>query len=182
MKKNLFLIPLILLVGCKSSVGQESPTPEIESTKIQVTEKDSTIADLEYQVSDLTELLNSLRSDYISLEAEFTDKETDLLAVQNQSENYLCDVQLENMRYQNTRSAIAILEGWFALQPEVQELQGTYSTQFWDGIDSRIHTLRYISVKDNLSATTSFLIFFEEAGWKNGLMWMTKQCWLDFPD
>jgi len=182
MKKVLLLIPLIFLVGCGSSVERESPTPEIESTKIQVTEKDSAIADLEYQVRDLTESLNSLQSDYITLEAEFADTETDLLAVQNQSGNYLCDVQLENMRYQNTRSAIAILEGWFALQPEVQELQGTYSTPFWDGVDSRIHTLRYVSVEENLSTTTSFLIFFEEAGWKNGLLWMTKQCWLDFPD
>jgi len=46
MKKILLLIPLIFLVGCGSSVERESPTPEIESTKIQVTEKDSAIADL----------------------------------------------------------------------------------------------------------------------------------------
>jgi hypothetical protein len=182
MKKIILLISLIFLVGCGSSVERESPTPEIESTKIQVTEKDSAIADLEYQVRDLTESLNSLQSDHITLEAEFADNKTDLLAIQNQSGNYLCDVQLENMRYQNTRSAIAILEGWFALLPEVQELQGTYSTPFWDGVDSRIHTLRFVSVGDDLSTTTTFLIFFEEAGWKNGLLWMTKQCWLDFPD
>jgi hypothetical protein len=181
MKKILLLIPLIFLVGCAADFGRESPTPEIESSEIQVTEKDSTIADLEYQVWDLTESLNGLQVDYDALQAELTENEIDLLTVQNQSAMFLCENQLENMRYQNIRGAVAILEGWFAVQPEVQELQATHSIQFWDGVDSRIHTLRYISAEDNLSTTSSFLIFFEEAGWKNGLLWMTKQCWLDFP-
>jgi len=181
MKRFLLLIPLIFLVGCASIFGRESPTPEIESSEIEVTDQDSTIADLEYQVWDLTESLNNLQDDYVDLQSEFADNETDLLTVRNQAGTYLCETQLDNMRYQNTRGAVAILEGWFAVQPEVQELQGTYSTQFWDGIDSRIHTLRYISAEDNLSTTTSFLIFFEEAGWKSGLLWMTKQCWLDYP-
>ncbi len=182
MKRFLLLIPLIFLVGCASIFGRESPTPEIESSEIQETEKDNTNAELEYQVWDLTESLDSLQADYAALQAEFAEIETDLLKAQNQSGYYLCDVQLENMRYQNTRSAIAILEGWFAVQPEVLELQGTYSTQFWDGVDSRIHTIRYISAEDDLSTTSSFLLFFEEVGWKNGLLWMTKQCWLDLPD
>ena len=141
MKRFLLLIPLIFLVGCASIFGRESPTPEIESTEIQETEKDNTNTELEYQVWDLTESLNNLQGDYDALQAEFAEIETDLLKVQNQSGNYLCDVQIENMRYQNTRSAVAILEGWFAVQPEVLELQGTYSTQFWDGVDSRIHNI-----------------------------------------
>lgn len=181
MKKILSLIPLIFLVGCASIFGRESPTPEIESSGIQVTEKDSTIADLEYQVWDLTESLDSLQADYAALQAEFADNENDLLTVQNQSRKYLCDVQLENMRYDNLKSALAVLNGWFVIQPEVGELSGEYTTLFWDGIESRIHTIRYISTENDLSTTTSFLVFFEEAGWKEGVLWLTKQCWLDFP-
>jgi len=181
MKKILLLIPLIFLVGCGSSVERESPPPVVESSESQDIEKDSTIANLEYQVWDLTESLKGLQVDYDALQTELAENEIDLLTIQNQSAMYLCETQLENMKYQNTRGAIAILEGWFAVQPEVQELQGTYSTQFWDGVDSRIHTLRYISAEDNLSTTSSFLIFFEEVGWRNGLLWMTEQCWLDYP-
>ena len=85
------------------------------------------------------------------------------------------------MKYQNPISAIAILEGWFAVQPHVQEMQGTYSTTFWNDVHSRIHTIRYLSAEDGVSTTDSFLLMFSEAGWEEGLLWMTKQCWLDSP-
>jgi len=103
------------------------------------------------------------------------------MTVQNQAANYLCDEQLEVMKYDNLKSAIAILNGWFVIQPEVKELQGEYTTLFWNEVDSKIHTIRYISAEDNLSKTDSFMIFFEEAGWKEGVLWLTKQCWLDYP-
>jgi hypothetical protein len=98
------------------------------------------------------------------------------------SSAYLCPVRLENMKYQDPVAAIAILEGWFALQDQVKEFQGTYSTELWTGVESKMHTIRYISTEGGLSTTTSFLIFFEESGWSEGLLWITEQCWLDFPE
>ena len=182
MKKILLLIPLIFLVGCASIFGRESPPPEIESSEIQGSEKDSTIADLEYQVRDLTETLNSLQVDYYALQTEFNENEANLLTGQDQSGNYLCETRLENMKYQDPVSTIAILEGWFALQDQVEAFQGTYSTELWIGVESRMHTISYISSEGGLPIKTSFLIFFEEAGWSEGLLWITEQCWLDFPD
>lgn len=181
MKKILLLISLIFLVGCASNSELETVPSEVGNLDSQLIQKDNTIADLEYQVQDLTVSLNSLQIDYDVLQAKFTEKEVALLSAQDQSANYLCDVQIENMKYKNTYSAIAILDGWFALQPGVQELQGTYSTTFWDNVNSRIHTIRYISAEDNLTTTDSFLVFFEEARWKEGILWLTKQCWLDSP-
>ncbi|MEJ2448888.1 MAG: hypothetical protein P8Y37_13250, partial [Anaerolineales bacterium] len=70
----------------------------------------------------------------------------------------------------------------FAVQPQVEELQGTYSTQFWQDVNSRIHTIRYLSAESGLSETATFLIFFEEGGWRPGLLDMTNQCWVDFPE
>ena len=95
---------------------------------------------------------------------------------------YLCPVQLENMKYQDPTGTIAILEGWFALQDQVQEFQGTYSTELWVGVESKMHTISYISTDGGLPTKTSFLIFFEESGWSEGLFWITEQCWLDFPE
>jgi hypothetical protein len=93
---------------------------------------------------------------------------------------YLCPEQID-MRYENSKGAIAILEGWFAVQPHVRLMEGTYSTTFWDKVSSRIHTIRYINEADGLSTTDSFLIMHEEAGWMPGTLWMTEQCWLDPP-
>lgn len=181
MKKILTLICLIFLVGCASrQVPETAPTGKDDSES-QMTEKDSTIDDLENQVQSLTDSLEFLQSDYDALQVEYNEKVTEILNTQNQSGDFLCDVQIETMKYENPFSTLAILDGWFALQPGVGSLQGTYSTQFWDGIDSKIHTIRYISTDDDLSHTDSFMAFFEEAGWKEGILWMTKQCWLDSP-
>ncbi len=174
MKRFLLLIPLIFLVGCASIFGRESPTPEIESSEIQETEKDNTNAELEYQVWDLTESLASLQSDYDELEAASASSESS-------AGSHICDVDFGSMKYQNTSSAVAILEGWFALQENVEEMQGTYSVEFWPGVESLTHTIRYIHADTGASTTTSFLLYFQEADWSDGLLWVTEQCWLDAP-
>ncbi len=181
MKKILLIISLFILVGCASNLEPDPTQSETDAQESQITEEGTMVADLENQVQYLTESLNSLQSDYITLQAELNAKEDELQIEQTQSGDYLCDVQIEEMRYDNLKSALAVLNGWFAIQPEVQELQGDYTTQFWNEVESRIHTIRYVSAEDNLSTTASFLIFFEEAGWKEGVLWLTKQCWLDYP-
>ena len=181
MKKISLLIFFVFLVGCAPKAESESITTEAQIPDPQLTQKNNTIGDLEYEILDLTESLNNLQSDYDALQVEFTEVETNFLDIQNQSENYLCDVQLEVMKYDNLKSAIAILNGWFVIQPEVQEMQGEFTIPFWNDVESRIHTIRYISAEDNLSTTDSFMVFFDEAGWKEGVLWLTRQCWLDSP-
>ncbi len=175
MKKFITLICLLFLVGCALAPQQEAAPAGGEDLQAQITEKDNRITGLEGQVQDLTDMLGSLQSDYDDLQAASASSEP-------VSDAYLCPVGLENRRYQNPVSAIAIVEGWFALQDQVLELQGTYSIPFWTGVESRIHTIRYVNAETGLSTTASFLIFFEEAAWKEGLLWMTEQCWLDFPE
>ena len=174
MKRFLLLIPLIFLVGCFSRLGAETAPPEIESSESQVTNNDSTIADLEYQVLDLKESLDSLQSDYDELEAASASSESS-------AGPHICDVDFGSMKYQNTSSAVAILEGWFALQENVEEMQGTYSVEFWPGVESLTHTIRYIHADTGASTSTSFLLYFQEADWSEGLLWVTEQCWLDAP-
>jgi uncharacterized coiled-coil protein SlyX len=175
------LVSIIFLVGCASNTELESALAEIENLESQMIEKDSTIDNLENQIQSLTDSLKFLQSDYDALQEDYNEKVVDFLIIQNQSGSFLCDVQLENMKYENSYSALAILDGWFALQPQVGSLQGTYSTQFWDGIESKIHTIRYISTENDLTTTESFMVFIEEAGWKEGILWLDKQCWLDYP-
>lgn len=175
MKKiTLVLIPLLIaLAACGTAPDSGASADEAPALDSQLADKDRTIANLEGQVTQLTEQYELLQEDY------------DALLVGGSAADgspYLCPSMIENIRYQNPTSVIAILEGWFAVQPQVEELQGTYSTQFWTDVNSRIHTIRYLSADTGLSETATFLIFFEEAGWRPGLLDMTNQCWLDYPD
>jgi hypothetical protein len=174
-KRILILISLLFLVGCSSGGAPESAPAAAVDQAAELAQKDARITELELEVQDLTTSQAVLQAQYDALQAAPS-------AESAEGSQYLCPEQLSNMKYQNPVSAIAILEGWFALQPQVTELQGSYSTQFWNDVKSRIHTIRYISADTGLSTTATFMIFFEEAGWKEGLLDMTNQCWLDFPE
>ena len=173
MKKLLILVCILFLVGCAPKPDEAQMDPPASDS--QAAETESQIADLEAQVQDLTVALDSLQSDYADLQDASASYEM-------MTDGFMCDPNLENMRYQNPVSAIAILEGWFAQQPQVQELQGTYSTQFWTGLKSRIHTIRYLTAESGETETATFLLFFEEENWQEGLLSMSDQCWLDFPE
>ena len=177
MKKILLLIALVFLVGCSAAPSMDEATSSDSSdNSAMLTEKDDAIALLEYQIEDLTEGMANLQIDYDALLAASEGQSGD-----TPSSGFLCEDGLDNMRYDSAVGTIAIIEGWFAVQPFVQEMQGTYSVTFWDDVNSRIHTIRYISTEDGLTTTDSFLLMFEEAGWQPGVLWMTKSCWLDYP-
>jgi len=173
----LLILLLIFLTACGTQPGTEaSPEDDGAVLETQLAEKDRSIENLEDQVAQLTEQLALLQEDYDALSNNGDGGSLD------SSSPYMCENVIDNMRYQNPASAIAVLEGWFAVQPQVEELQGTYSTQFWQDVNSRIHTIRYLSAESGLSETATFLIFFEEGGWRPGLLDMTNQCWVDYPE
>jgi len=177
MKKILLLISLIFLVGCAASPSvEEAPSSDSSEMSAMLDEKDDAIAMLEYEVEDLTDKMAGLQIEYNALLAAGESQPDEA-----PSSNFLCEDGLDNMRYDSAIGTIAIIEGWFAMQPFVQEMQGTYSVNFWNDVNSRIHTIRYISTEDGLTTTDSFLIMFEEAGWQPGVLWMTESCWLDYP-
>ncbi len=177
MKKILLLITLLFLVGCSAAPAAEAvPAADAADQTSQQADTEGNVAVLEYQVSDLTDKLATLQAEYDTLLAASEGQ-----SAEAQSSGFMCENQLGNMKYQNPIGTIAILEGWFAQQDFVQEMQGTYSTTFWNDVNSRIHTIRYISAEDGLTTTANFLIMFEEAGWQPGILWMTESCWLDYP-
>ena len=174
MKKVLILASLIFLVGCSASADLENAQATSSAVEQQLEERDSRISDLQLQIEDLNGELAELEAEKVALQSAPEEESAE-------SGVYLCEEQIETMKYGNPSTAIAVLEGWFALQTWVQELQGTYSTTFWNDVNSRVHTIRYIDARDGLSTTSNFLIMFEEAGWRQGVLWMTEQCWLDSP-
>jgi hypothetical protein len=177
MKKVLLIISLVFLVGCSTAPEvKEAASSDSSDITALLSEKDNTIAVLEYKVGDLNEQVDGLQLENAALLAASEGQPAG-----DQPSGFLCEDVLDNMRYDNPIGTIAILEGWFALQPFVQEIQGTYSTTFWSDVNSRIHTMRYIATEDGLTTTSTFLIMFEEAGWQPGILWMTESCWVDFP-
>jgi hypothetical protein len=184
MKKIALTLILLMMMGCGARREPDSAVLEGPSSAFE--NKEAYIIELEHQVQDLTGSLETLRSDYATLSVENDTLRAQISGDVSIAEEvepgpiYLCPEQV-SMKYQNATGAIAILEGWFAVQPQVRLMQGTYSTTFWDNVNSRIHTIRYIADEDGLTTTDSFLIMFEEAGWMPGTLWMTEQCWLDPP-
>ena len=184
MKRIILTLILLLMVGC--GARREPDSGAVEGLSSVSENKDAYIIELEHQVQDLTGSLETLRSDYATLSVENDNLRAQISGAVSGGDEvetgpiYLCPEQVQ-MKYQNATGAIAILEGWFAVQPQVRLMQGTYSTTFWDNVNSRIHTIRYIADDDGLTTTDSFLIMFEEAGWMPGTLWMTEQCWLDPP-
>jgi len=178
MKKVLLIISLVFLVGCSAApTVEEVPASDSSNLTAMISEKEGAIAVLEYQVEDLTDQLADLQLENDALLAASEDQ-TD----EPSQQKFLCEDGLDTMRYDSAVGTIAIIEGWFAVRPFVQEIQGTYSTTFWNDVNSRVHTIRYISADDGLTTTASFLIMFEEAGWQPGVLWMTESCWLDYPN
>lgn len=177
MKKTalLVIISLFLLAACSQGAPPAVESADQPALDTQLADKDAAIADLESQVESLTEQLALLQEDYDALLAGSGGSGS-------APSPFMCESTLENMKYGSPTGAVDILEGWFALQPDVAEVQGKYSTQFWTDVNSRIHTIRYISEETGLSETGTFLIFFEEGGWREGLLDMTNQCWLDHPE
>ena len=177
MKKVLLIITLVFLVGCSASPAvQEAPASDSSDLTAILSEKDGTIAVLEYQVEDLTEQLASLQLENDALLAV-----SEGAPAEGQSSGFMCENQIGNVRYDTPVGTIAIVEGWFATQDYVQSMDGTYSTQFWTGVNSRVHTIRYTSAEDGLSTTANFLIMFAEAGWEPGVLYLNDSCWLDYP-
>jgi hypothetical protein len=179
MKKILLIVLVVLLAACSPAPAAEVP-PAADTTSGdlsgQLSEKDAEIAVLEYQLADLGDQLDTLQLEYDALLAA-----SEGLAAEEEASSFMCQELLGNVRYDTPVGTIAILEGWFATQDFVQSMDGTYSTQFWTGVNSRIHTIRYTAAEDGLSTTANFLIMFEEAGWQPGILYLDNSCWLDYP-
>jgi len=177
MKKILLGFALLFLVGCSAAPAEQAaPASDSSDMASMLSEKDDAIAVLEYEVENLTGQVDELQLENAALLAA-SEGESD----EGQPSSFMCENTIENVRYDTPVGTIAILEGWFATRDFVQSMDGTYSTQFWTGVNSRIHTIRYTAAEDGLSTTANFLIMFEEAGWQPGIMYLDNSCWLDYP-
>ena len=177
MKKVLLIISILFLVSCSAAPAvEEAPAADSSDVTALLSEKDNEIAVLEYQVESLTEQVDGLLLENAALLAASEGQ-----PAEGQPSGFMCENPMGNVRYDTPVGTIAILEGWFATQEFVQSMDGTYSTQFWTGVISRIHTIRYTSAVDGLSTTANFLIMFEEGGWQPGILYLNDSCWLDYP-
>lgn len=188
MKKTLLLISLIFLVGCASKSELESALSEISVLESQISQKDLNIVDLEDQTQSLIDSLNNLQNDFDELNEEhdtlleeFSNKKHDLQKVQNQLSKHICYQQIDDMKYENIFDVSTILAGWWVKQPGVQSVQGTYRDHIWNNTDTKIHSVMFTSSDDNQPYVEHFLVFFDEFGWKEGIFWLSSQCWLDSP-
>jgi len=85
------------------------------------------------------------------------------------------------MKYENILDASTILAAWWARQPGVERVQGTYRDTIWSNANTKIHAIRYIASEDHKPYVEHFLVYFREFGMKPAVFWVGGQCWLDAP-
>ena len=207
MRKFNILIFSILFAACGSKAELEAAQTEIvkaqgtlETQASEISSLQGENEDYEDQVSDLISQIDDLENTKDALETNLTEAEDALSTLEtgyeelqssNSSANreirdltaelgeLQCDEQIDDMLYDDILTVSTILLAWWARQPSVERVQGTYRDTIWSNTDTKIHSVRYIAANDNQSYVEHFLVFFPEFGWESGVFWLTGQCWLD---
>lgn len=189
------LIVGFLLVGCASPAELYKANAQVSSLQAQNWENDSTISSLEAQVDRLTDTESGLQSEMESLQASFDKVQSErdnrksksdedyisILALTSQINRLICADQIVDMKYTNILDASTILAAWWARQPGVERVGGTYRNRIWSNGDTKIHAIQFVSSVDHEPYIEHFLVYFDEFEMKPGVFWLRGQCWLDVP-
>jgi ABC-type phosphate transport system auxiliary subunit len=195
MKKFLFLLVSLLLVGCVSQSELDQAISQISDLEADIQEKDSDIASLETQLDGLEDAKLELDDEFEELQGEYEvvsaekgelqlqyeEARRKVTSLTSQLNDMVCDDQLDDMKYQNILDASTILSAWWARQPGVETVQGTYRDSIWSNADTKIHAVRFVSSQDHQPYVEHFLVYFDEFGMDPGVFWVGGQCWLDVP-
>lgn len=195
MKRVIFVLSAILLSACVSKsefqsaqsriveleAQVDSGTDEIRALEDQVQELESDIEVLEADRAEAVAELAGLEDDYADLQTERNDLNRQVLNLSRQVGELVCAQQISDMKYENILDASTIMAAWWARQPDVERVQGTYRDTIWSNADTKIHAVRYISLQDNQPYVEHFLVYFLEFSMSPGVFWVGGQCWLDAP-
>lgn len=195
MKKFLFLLVSLVLVGCASQSELDQAMSQISGLEAQLQEKDSDVSSLETELDELEDAKIELNNEFEELQAEFDvissekgelqlqydEARRKVSSLTSQLDEMVCDDQIDDMKYQNILDASTILSAWWARQPGVETVQGTYRDSIWSNADTKIHAVRFVSSRDHKPYVEHFLVYFHEFGMEPGVFWVGGQCWLDVP-
>ena len=198
MKRFRCLLLAFLLSACVPKSDMETALQRVATLEAQSTAQAGTISDQNREInelssenSDLQSELSSLQESYSALEGERDELQskyddarssvTNLTSQLSKLNKLICDEQIEDMKYENILDASTILAAWWARQPGVERVQGTYRDTIWSNADTKIHAIRYIASEDHKPYVEHFLVYFREFGMKPAVFWVGGQCWLDAP-
>lgn len=188
MRKIIIVVTAILLAGCASKSDLDAALSENKDMNSLVLEQKEIIADLEDQVNDLEETITKLESDFEILteendetKDELSEKKKDLLIAERDLKLHICNIQIDDMKYDNILNISTYLAGWYAQLPGIQSVQLTYRDSIWNNTDTKIHSVTYTDASDHQQYVDHFLVYFDEFGWNPSIFWLSEQCWLDSP-
>ena len=188
MKKILIVCVFLILAGCASKTDLESALSDNLDLESQVSQKNEIIHNLETQVgsldeklADLQDEINELSLEYTDIEEELADKNYDLLIAERDLSLHICNIQINDMKFDNILNISTFLAGWYAQLPGIQSVQGTYRDSIWNNTDTKIHSVNYTDASDHQQYVDHFLVYFDEFGWNPSIFWLSRQCWLDSP-
>jgi hypothetical protein len=191
MKQNVALCSIIaslvlLTTGCV-------PKADLESAQAEGAQLQARVAELEGQVTDQEALLAQRELDLQSLQHDLDEAATQLhesegayseahneaVRLAAELRRYVCDQQIDDMEYEDILDISTILSGWWATQPGVERVQGSYRDTIWSNAMTKIHAIRFVSSEDHQPYVEHFLVYFDELAMEHGVFWIGHQCWLD---
>jgi chromosome segregation ATPase len=167
-----------------------------------VAEKDGQFSDSEKKAEELSARVSELEKaigekqtelDAVHIERDILDEKVDTLnkqlvekddlyfSAKRQVDKLVCSQKLSSMKYNNLIDASTIMSAWWAQQPNVKRVTGSYRDKIWSNALTGIHGINYIYEVDNQEYVEHFLVYFDDFGMKPGVFWIKGQCWLDTP-
>ena len=183
MKINLLFISVIILLtaGCVSKGELEQANANISTLESQLQDALQEKSELELTLEDLNSSFEELQIDNSDLQTSYSDAVSELSSESTLVDRLVCPNQIEDMKYTDIFDASTIVASWWARQPNVESVNGTYRDHIWSNADTKIHGVRFTSSSDHQQYVEHFLIYFREFGMEPGVFWVGGQCWLDSP-
>jgi outer membrane murein-binding lipoprotein Lpp len=188
MKQVLVVLTALLISSCASPAKLDEAQARASELQVRADQQEAVISALRSQVDGLKTQLSTAQSDLDNAKSENDSLQTELSAANSSlsklrvlANKLTCQDEITDMKYENILDASTIMAAWWARQPDVERVQGTYRDSIWSNADTKVHAVRYISSDDGQPYVEHFLVYFPEFDMNPGVFWVKGQCWLDVP-
>lgn len=190
MKKIVLIVLMTLaLSACSSGITEDEFNTlsaridelenSLEEANLSVESLEATKSELLTTIADRDEIILATTTERDDYKADIIEKQRELSSMMGTISFYECDDQLNDMNYQDIFSASTNLMAWVTNQEWALRASSTIRDAIWNNTDTKLHGVYYIDPTDNEMYVSWFLVYFDEFGWREGVFWLDKQCWLE---
>jgi outer membrane murein-binding lipoprotein Lpp len=177
----LALVFSLIASACVSRSDFQAAQSEAQEAQAEATGLASKLEAKEAELVAAQEQIAQLDTDLESARAAEQAAKREASKLSAEVDKYLCDSQINDMKYDDVMSASTILSAWFATRPDTKQVHTPYRDKIWNNALSQLHGITYTSEADNQQYVEHFMVYFDEFGFTPSVFWIGGQCWLDPP-